>query len=123
MIDPPETRYARNGAIHLAYQVLGKGPVNLVAVASGPASHVDHQWMDPLGAGWLPRLASFSRFVIYDNGGVGLSAPVPATAVPTMDEQVEDLIAVMDETGCERAVIAGALAGCAPALVFAAAHP
>jgi pimeloyl-ACP methyl ester carboxylesterase/class 3 adenylate cyclase len=123
MIDPPETRYARNGAIHLAYQVLGEGPVNLVAVASGPGSHVDYQWMDPSVARWLRRLASFSRFVIYDNRGVGLSDPVPATAVPTVDEQVEDLIAVMDETGCERAVIAGALAGCAAALVFAAAHP
>jgi class 3 adenylate cyclase/pimeloyl-ACP methyl ester carboxylesterase len=123
MVFPPETRYARNGVIHLAYQVLGNGPVNLVAVASGPGSHVDFMWMEPTAARWLRRLASFSRFVIYDNRGVGLSDPVPGGAVPTMDEQVDDLRAILDETGCERAVIAGSLSGCAPALVFAAAHP
>jgi pimeloyl-ACP methyl ester carboxylesterase/class 3 adenylate cyclase len=123
MNEPPETRYARNGAIHLAYQVLGEGPVNLVAVASGPGSHVDFQWMDPSAARWLRRLASFSRFVIYDNRGVGLSDPVPASAVPTVDDQVDDLRAILDETGCERAVIAGSLAGCAIAVMFAATHP
>jgi hypothetical protein len=61
MIFPPETHYARNGTIHLAYQVLGEGPVNLVGVSSGPASHVDFMWMEPSAARWLRRLASFSR--------------------------------------------------------------
>jgi pimeloyl-ACP methyl ester carboxylesterase len=123
MFTQPETRYARNGTIHLAYQVLGEGPVNLVGVGSGPASHVDFMWMEPSAARWLRRLASFSRLVIYDNRGVGLSDPVPGGAPPTMDDQVDDLRAILDATGCERAVLAGYLGGCAPALVYAAAHP
>ena len=71
MIAPPETRYARNGTVHLAYQVLGEGPVNLVGVGSGPSSHIDFMWMEPSAARWLRRLASFSRLVAYDNRGVG----------------------------------------------------
>jgi class 3 adenylate cyclase/pimeloyl-ACP methyl ester carboxylesterase len=122
MNNPPETRYAINGSVHLAYQVLGAGP-NMVAVSSGPGSHVDYMWAEPSAARWLHRLASFSRFVIYDNRGVGLSDPVPTDAVPTMDEQVDDIRAIMDETDCERAVIAGSMSGCAPAMVFAASHP
>ena len=123
MIFPPETRYARNGPVHLAYQVLGEGPVNLVGVSSGPGSHVDFMWMEPSAARWLRRLASFSRLIIYDNRGAGLSDPVPGDVAPTMDEQVDDLGVILDETGCDRAVLAGNLAGCAPALVYAAAHP
>jgi class 3 adenylate cyclase len=123
MINPPETRYARNGAVHLAYQVIGEGPVNLVVVQSGPASHVDFMWMDRSLAESLRRLASFSRLVIYDNRGVGLSDPEPGGAAPTMDEQVDDVRAILDETGCDRAVLLGVLGGSAPALVFTAAHP
>ena len=123
MTTPPETRYARNGAVHLAYQVLGGGPPNLLVVQSGPNSHVDHNWMEPSLARFIRRLASFSRTILYDNRGVGLSDPVPGGAAPTMDEQVDDIRAILDETGCQRAVLVGNLAGCAPALVFAAAHP
>jgi pimeloyl-ACP methyl ester carboxylesterase/class 3 adenylate cyclase len=120
---PPETRYARNGAIHLAYQVLGTGPPNLLVVQSGPNSHVDYNWMEPSLARFIRRLASFSRLVLYDNRGVGLSDPVRSGTAPTMDEQVDDIRALLDETGCQRAVLAGNWAGCAPALVFAATHP
>jgi class 3 adenylate cyclase len=120
---PPETRYARNGPIHLACQVLGSGPPNLLVVQSGPNSHVDYVWAEPSAARFLRRLASFSRLVIYDSRGVGLSDPVPGTAVPTVDEQVDDIRAILDETGCHTAVLTGHLAGCAPALVFAATHP
>jgi pimeloyl-ACP methyl ester carboxylesterase/class 3 adenylate cyclase len=120
---PPETRYARNGAIHLAYQVLGSGPPNLLVIQSGPNSHVDCNWMEPSLARFIRRLASFSRLILYDNRGVGLSDPVPGSAAPTMDEQVDDIRAILDETGCQRAVLAGNWAGCAPALVFAATHP
>jgi len=95
MFTQPETRYARNGTIHLAYQVLGEGPVNLVGVASGPGSHVDFMWMEPLAARWLRRLASFSRLVMYDNRGAGMSDPVPGDAAPTMDEQVDDLRVIL----------------------------
>jgi class 3 adenylate cyclase len=120
---PPETRYARNGPIHLAYQVLGDGPPDLLVVNSGPNSHVDYMWAEPSVARFLQRLASFSRLIVYDSRGVGLSDPVPASAVPTIDEQVDDIRAVLDEAGSGTAVIVGHLAGCAPALVFAAAHP
>ena len=120
---PPGTRYARNGPIHLAYQVLGSGPPDLLVVNSGPNSHVDYMWAEPSVARFLRRLASFSRLIVYDSRGVGLSDPVPGSAVPTMDEQVDDIRTVLDEAGSQRAVVAGHLAGCAPALVFAAAHP
>ena len=73
---PPETRYARNGAIHLAYQVLGSGPPDLLVVQSGANTHVDYVWMEPSLARFMRRLASFSRLVTYDNRGVGLSDPV-----------------------------------------------
>jgi class 3 adenylate cyclase/pimeloyl-ACP methyl ester carboxylesterase len=120
---PPDTRYARNGAVHLAYQVLGSGPPDLLVVQSGPNSHVDCNWMEPSLARFIRRLASFSRLILYDNRGVGLSDPVPGSAAPAMDEQVDDIRAILDETGCRRAVLVGNLAGCAPALVFAATHP
>ena len=73
----PETRYARNGPIHLAYQVLGSGPPDLL-VNSGPNSHVDYMWAEPSVARFLRRLASFSRLILYDSRGVSLSDPVLA---------------------------------------------
>ena len=79
---PPETRYARNGAIHLAYQVLGSGPPDLLMVGPGPNAHVDYAWMEPSLARFMRRLASFSRLVTYDNRGVGLSDPIPGSARP-----------------------------------------
>jgi pimeloyl-ACP methyl ester carboxylesterase/class 3 adenylate cyclase len=120
---PPETRYARNGAIHLAYQVLGSGPTNLLVVGPGLNAHVDYAWMEPSLARFMRRLASFSRLIVYDNRGVGLSDPVPGNAAPAMDEQVDDIRAILDETGCRSAVLLSNAAGCAPALVFAAMHP
>ena len=119
----PPTQYARNGPIHLAYQVLGTGPPNLVVVSSGPGSHMDHQWNEPHAVRWLRRTASFCRLVMYDNRGVGLSDPVPVDAVPTMDQQVDDVRVIMDATDCDRAVVVGHIGGAAPALVFAASHP
>jgi len=120
---PPETRYARNGAIHLAYQVLGSGPPNLLNVGPGLNGHLDYAWMEPSLARFMRRLASFSRLIMYDNRGVGLSDPVPGSAAPTMDEQVDDIRAILDQTGCQRAVLMGNAPGCAPALVFAATNP
>lgn len=123
MTSIPETRYALNGQVHLAYQVMGEGPPTIVGVNAGPGSHMDHQWAEPHAARWLHGFEDFCRLVLYDNRGVGLSDPVAAGAVPTMDEQVDDVRAIMDTVGVDRAVISGHLAGCAPALVFAASHP
>ena len=88
---PPETRYARNGAIHLAYQVLGSGPPNLLVVQSAPNSHVDPNSMEPSLARSLHRLASFSRLILCDNRGAGLSDPASGSAASAMDEQVDDI--------------------------------
>jgi pimeloyl-ACP methyl ester carboxylesterase len=79
--------------------------------------------VDGAVAGAVHAPAGVVRLVVYDNRGVGLSDPVPGSAAPIMDEQVDDIRAILDETGCQRAVLAGNAAGCAPALVFAAAHP
>src|SRR5215469_11274250 len=123
MTDIPETQYLLTGGVHLAYQVLGDGPPTVVGVNAGPGTHMDFQWEEPRAARWLRGFAEFCRLVIYDNRGVGLSDPVPVDALPTMDEQVDDIRAVMDAAGVQRAVISGHVAGCAPAMVFAATHP
>jgi pimeloyl-ACP methyl ester carboxylesterase len=73
-------------------------------------------WAEQSVARFLRRLASFTRLIVYDGRGVGLSDPVPGSAVPAMDEQVDDIRAVLDAAGSRRAVLAGHLAGCAPAL-------
>lgn len=97
MFTQPETCYARNGTIHLAYQVLGSGPPNLLVVQSGPNTHVDYMWAEPSAARFLRRLASFSRLIMYDNRGAGLSDPVPGDTAPTMDEQVDDIRAILED--------------------------
>lgn len=121
--DKPTTRYARNGDIHLAYQVAGTGPHDLIVVQTGPSSHIDHQWEEPAAAGTLRRLASFSRLIMFDNRGVGMSDPVGPGAIPTMQDDVDDIRAVLDATGSERAVLLGMYAGGAASIVFAATHP
>ncbi|MBV9100669.1 MAG: adenylate/guanylate cyclase domain-containing protein [Candidatus Dormibacteraeota bacterium] len=119
----PVTKYARNGELHLAYQVLGEGPPDLLVVPSGPGSHIDHQWEEPSAARSLRRLASFSRLIIYDNRGVGLSDPVTTGQVPTTNDEVDDIRAVLDAAGSERAVLMGMYAGGAASIVFAATYP
>ena len=86
MDTPPETRYARNGDVRLAYQVVGDGPFDLVF--SPPAvSHIEAIWEDPAWAGFFQRLASFSRLILFDTRGAGLSDPVPVAQLPTIEEQ------------------------------------
>ena len=96
VIIPPETRYARNGAIHLAYQVLGSGPPNLLVVQSGPNSHVDCNWMEPSLARFIRRLASFSRPSCTTTWASVCWIRSGSTA-PTMDEQVDHIGAILDE--------------------------
>ena len=116
----PEVKYARNGGVFLAYQVLGDGPIDLVLVPPG-ASHLEH-WWDLHGTGsWLRRLASFSRLIIFDKRGTGLSDRGGGAA--SMDERVDDLHAVMDAAGSERAVLYGVSEGGPMSVVFTAAHP
>lgn len=115
----PETRYARGGDVNVAYQVLGEGPLDLVFVY-GWISHLDFQWTNPVWARFLQRLASFSRLILFDKRGTGLSDPVGA---PTFEERMEDVRAVMNAAGSERAAVLGYSEGGTAAALFAATYP
>jgi len=120
---PPETRYARLGGDRLAYQVLGQGPPDLV-LTMGAFSHVDIVWEDPQTALFLRRLASFSRLLRFDRRGTGASDPLPADPLPPWEAYAEELVAVMDAAGSQRAalLVAGPEAG-PMALSFAGTRP
>jgi len=100
MAEVPETRYAKSGDIHIAYQVIGKGPLDLVYVP-GFVSHLEHQWQNPRWVHMLRRLASFSRLITSDKPGTGLSDRL--AAIPTLEQRMDDVRAVMDAVGSERA--------------------
>jgi len=118
----PETRYARSGDIHIAYQTLGTGPIDVVFV-SGWASHVEGMWEGRWLARPLRRIAEFSRLIVYDKRGTGMSDPVPVRELPTLETRVDDVRAVLEAVGSERAALVGANEGGAVALMFAALHP
>lgn len=116
----PETRYARSGPVSVAYQVMGDGPVDLVLVP-GFVSHVEVAWEEPRLARFLTRLASFSRLIVFDKRGTGMSDPVASP--PSMDERMEDIGAVMDAVGSARAAMLGISEGGTLSVLFADAHP
>jgi class 3 adenylate cyclase len=116
----PPTRYARSGDLHIAYQVVGKGPIDLVFVPTW-ISQVEHYWEEPSIARYFERLAAFSRLILFDRRGSGLSDPV--TRAPTLEEQMDDVVAVMDAAGSEQAAVYAQLEGGAMAALFAATHP
>jgi len=119
----PSTQYARNGDVHIAYQTIGNGPLDIVWVLAEPGSHVEHMWEEPAVARTIRRLATLGRMTLFDQRGGGMSDPVSIHDVPTMDEHVDDLRAILDTIESPRAVLIGYLAGCATAMVFAASHP
>src|SRR5687768_15230589 len=98
----PETRYAKSGDIHIAYQITGGGAIDLVMVP-GFVSHLDLVWDDPRAAHFLSRLASFCRLIRFDKRGTGLSDRV--AAIPTLEERMDDVRAVMDAVGSHRAAM------------------
>jgi class 3 adenylate cyclase len=119
MMRLPQTRFARSGDARIAFQVTGEGPVDLVLI-SGSASHLDLQWDEPLTMRTFERYASFARLVRFDPRGTGLSDPVEGA--PTLEQQMEDLAAVMDTVGLERSALIGAVeAGCPT--MYAASYP
>lgn len=118
----PETRYARSGEVNIAYQVIGSGPVDLVFVM-GWVSHLEYFWTEPSFARFLRRLASFSRLILFDKRGTGLSDRVPLTALPTLEQRMDDVRAVLDAVGSERAVIMGVSEGGPMSALFAATYP
>src|SRR6266566_4525651 len=117
---PPQTRYARSGEVNIAYQVVGDGPFDLVFVP-GFVSHLDLQWADPRIARFLEKLASFSRLILFDKRGTGLSDPVAAPA--PLEDRMDDVRAVMDAAGSERASLFGLSEGGAMSILFAATYP
>ena len=119
-MNEPDIRYARNGDVSLAYQVTGDGPLDLVFV-SGFVSHQEVMWEHPRTAHFAERMQSFSRLVRYDKRGQGLSDR-PGGA-PTLEESMDDLRAVMDAAGCERAALFGISEGGPMCQLFAATYP
>jgi len=116
----PKTRYAKSGDVHIAYQVFGEGPVDLVFVP-GFISHIENYWDEPSFARWLRRLGSFSRVIMFDKRGTGLSDQV--SELPGMDQRMDDIRVVMDAVGIERAGIFGLSEGGSLSTLFAASHP
>jgi len=114
------TRYAHNGEVSLAYQTLGSGAPDLV-FAPGFVSHVEAAWEDPTYAGFMRRLAAGRRLIIFDKRGTGLSDSV--VEWPTFPERVDDMLAVMDAAGSERAVLFGVSEGGPMCALAAARHP
>ena len=118
----PETRYTPNGDVNIAYQVVGSGPVDIVFVM-GWISHLEYFWEEPRFAAFLDRLASFSRLILFDKRGTGLSDRVPLNELPTLEQRMEDVHAVMDAVGSERAVLVGVSEGGPMCSLFAATYP
>ena len=116
----PVTRYAKSGDVHIAYQVFGNGSIDLV-FAPGFISHIENYWDHPELARWLLRLGSFARVVIFDKRGTGLSDPVPE--IPSLEQRMDDVRAVMDAVGIESAAQLGISEGGALAALFAATYP
>ena len=117
----PETRYARRpDGVNIGYQVIGSGPATLVW-CWGWISHLDLQWTDAGIARFFDRLAGFSRVVIYDKAGTGVSDPIPHVA--TLEERAEDVRIVMEAAGVDRASILGESEAGPVAALFAATHP
>jgi class 3 adenylate cyclase len=116
----PETRYAKSGDVHIAYQVTGEGPRDLVFVSSW-ISQIEQLWELPSAARFLGRLASFSRLILFDKRGSGLSDRVQGS--PSIDERMDDIRAVMDAVGSERAALFGTSEGGVLGCVFAATYP
>ena len=122
MGEAPRTQYARNGDLHLAYQVVGEGALDLFLIDTW-VHHVEAVWDFPDFARFLRRLSSFGRLIHFDRRGTGLSDPVPPTQLPSLDEQVGDAMAVMRAAGSQEAVLIGINDGTIIALLLAAQHP
>ena len=116
----PQTMYAKSGDVSVAYQVIGDGSIDLVLVP-GFVSHVELAWEEPNLARILTRLASFSRLIIFDKRGTGMSDPM--TAAPSMDARMDDIRAVMDAVGSPSAALFGISDGGSLSLLFARRHP
>ncbi|HWF94760.1 MAG TPA: alpha/beta fold hydrolase [Xanthobacteraceae bacterium] len=118
----PETRYAKSGEVRIAYQVVGQGPLDLVFVA-GCISNLDVHWEEPGFSHLLHRLSAFTRLILLDRRGSGLSDRIDGGEPPSLQTHVDDVRAVMDAAGSNRAALLGASEGAAISVLFAATHP
>lgn len=118
----PATHYVQNGDVNIAYQVVGEGDLDIVFVM-GWVSHLEYFWEEPHFAAFLNRLASFSRLILFDKRGTGLSDRVPLSELPTLEQRMEDVHAVMNAVGSERAVLIGVSEGGPMCSLFAATYP
>ncbi|MBV8727723.1 MAG: adenylate/guanylate cyclase domain-containing protein [Candidatus Eremiobacteraeota bacterium] len=118
----PVTRYAKSGDVNIAYQVVGDGPLDLVWVP-GWVSNIEYAWEEPLIRRFLERLASFSRLIVFDKRGTGLSDRVPDDQLPTLEQRMDDVRAVMDAAGSQRAAVFGNSEGSVMSMLFAATFP
>jgi class 3 adenylate cyclase/pimeloyl-ACP methyl ester carboxylesterase len=119
MFEVPETRYVKSGDVNIAYQVVGDGPFDLIHVPAF-VSNLELQWEDPAERRYFERLASFCRLIMFDKRGTGLSDRV---AVATLEERMDDLRAVMDDVGSQRAAVFGSSEGGALSALFATTYP
>lgn len=117
---PPLTRYTKSGDVHIAYQVFGGGPVDLV-FAPPFVSHVENYWYEPDFARWLHRLGSYARVAMFDKRGTGMSDRI--NELPGLDQRMDDVRAVMDAVGMDRAALLGVSEGGPLTGFFAATHP
>jgi pimeloyl-ACP methyl ester carboxylesterase len=118
----PTTRYAQAGDVNIAYQVIGAGPVDLVW-AWGLASNVEVAWEEPSYAAFLRRLSQFARVILFDRRGCGVSDREGTAVTPTLEERMDDVIAVLDAVGSETASILGVSEGGCLAAALAATYP
>jgi class 3 adenylate cyclase len=117
---PPTTRYARAGEVHIAYQTVGDGPIDLVYIPP-QLQQVEHLWAEPRVAAFFERIARFSRLILLDRRGTGLSDPIASAT--TLEDQMEDVTAVLDAVGSEQAALFAQSEGAAMAALYAATHP
>lgn len=119
----PKTHYVvSTGDVNIAYQVIGEGPLDLVFVM-GWVSHLEYFWREPSFARFLTRLASFSRLILFDKRGTGLSDRVQLADLPSLEQRITDVQAVMDAVGSKRAALLGVSEGGPLCSLFAATHP
>lgn len=119
----PKTHYAvSSGGVNIAYQVVGDAPLDLVFVM-GWVSHLEYFWQEPLFARFLTRLSSFARLILFDKRGTGLSDRVPLDELPTLEQRMTDVQAVMDAVGSKRAALLGVSEGGPMCTLFAATYP
>jgi pimeloyl-ACP methyl ester carboxylesterase len=123
IVEIPETRYSRSeDGVHIAYQVLGDSDLDLI-VSPGFVSHLEHSWEEPHMARFFRRLASFSRLIVFDKRGTGMSDRSVDENAPLLEDRVNDIATLMDTVGSERAAIMGLSETGAVALLLAATYP